>query len=93
MNRILLVFSFLILHISPKGFAQNDKFRGETFLFQDAKTKEAIVIEHDSVYYKNTPIQFQKLRHVEYPEIISRYISFNINGKNYFTHSGCGPVL
>jgi hypothetical protein len=93
MNRILLVFSFLVLHISPKSFAQNDKFKGETFLFQDAKTKEAIVIEHDSVYYKNTPIQFQKLKHTEYPEIISRYISHTINGKNYFTHSGCGPVL
>ena len=93
MNRILLVFSFLVLHISPKSYAQNDKFKGETFLFQDAKTKEAIVIEHDSVYYKNTPIQFQKLKHTEYPEIISRYISHYINGKNYFTHSGCGPVL
>jgi uncharacterized membrane protein len=93
MNRILIVFCFFVLHISPKGFAQNDKFKGETFIFQDAKTKEAIVIEHDSVYYRNTPTQFQKLKHTEYPEIISRYISHNINGKNYFTHSGCGPVL
>ena len=93
MNRILLVFSLLVLHISLKGLAQNDKFKGESFLFQDAKTKNAIVIEHDSLYYKNTPLQFQKLNHTEYPEIISRYISFNINGKNYFTHSGCGPVL
>ena len=93
MNRILNVFSFIVLHISLIGFAQNEKFRGETFLFQDAKTKDAIVIEHDSVYYKNSPLQFQKLKHAEYPEIISRYISFNINGKNYFTHSGCGPVL
>ncbi|HBS53843.1 MAG TPA: hypothetical protein DD806_07580 [Flavobacterium sp.] len=93
MNRILNVFSFIVLHISLIGFAQNDKFKGETFLFQDAKTKDAIVIEHDSVYYKNTPIQFQKLKHTEYPEIISRYISHTINGKNYFTHSGCGPVL
>ena len=93
MNRILLVFSFLILHISPKGFAQNDKFKGETFLFQDLKTRDAIVIEHDSVYYKNSPLQFQKLRHTEYPEIISRYVSHTIKGKNYFTHYGCGPVL
>ena len=84
MNRILLFFSFLVLHISLIGFAQNDKFKGETFLFQDAKTKDAIVIEHDSVYYRNSPLQFQKLKHAEYPEIISRYISFNINGKNYF---------
>lgn len=93
MNRILIVFLFLVLHISTKGFAQNDKFKGETFLFQDAKTKDAIVVEHDSMYYRNTPLQFHKLKHVEYPEIISRYISFNINGKNYFTHYGCGPVL
>ena len=93
MNRILLVFSILVFHISLIGFAQNDKFKGETFLFQDAKTKDAIVIEHDSVYYRNNHKQFQKLKHTEYPEIISRYISHTINGKNYFTHSGCGPVL
>ena len=75
MNRILIVFLFLVLHISTKGFAQDDKFKGETFLFQDAKTKDAIVIEHDSMYYRNTPLQFHKLKHLEYPEIISRYIS------------------
>jgi hypothetical protein len=93
MNRNLLVFSFLVLHISIISFAQNDKFKGETFLFQDSKTNDAIVIEHDSVYYKNSPKQFKKLNHSKYPEIISRYISHNINGKNYFTHCGCGPVL
>ena len=83
MNRILLFFSFLVLHISLIGFAQNDKFKGETFLFQDAKTKDAIVIEHDSVYYRNSPLQFQKLKHAEYPEIISRYNSFSAEeGKN-----------
>jgi hypothetical protein len=72
MNRNLLVFSFLVLHISIISFAQNDKFKGETFLFQDAKTNDAIVIEHDSVYYKNSPKQFKKLNHSKYPEIISR---------------------
>ena len=70
MNRILLSFFFLVLNISLIGFAQNDKFKGETFLFQDAKTKDAIVIEHDSVYYRNSPLQFQKLKY-DYISLIS----------------------
>ena len=93
MNRIQIFIFFFILHISLQGFSQKDKYIGETFLFQDAKTKQAIVIENDSVFYKNTPNQFQKLKHTEYPDIISRYNAFIIKGKNYFTHNGCGPVL
>lgn len=59
MNRIQIFIFFFILHISLQGFSQKDKYIGETFLFQDAKTKQAIVIENDSVFYKNTPNQFQ----------------------------------
>ncbi len=93
MNRVKIIFYLLVLTISSKGYSQLDKYKGETFLFQDARTKQAIVIEHDSVYYKNTPHKFQKLKHTDYPEILSRYNAFNINGKNYFAHNGCGPVL
>jgi hypothetical protein len=93
MNRVLSIFYILILQFSNNGNAQTDKFKGETFLFQDAKTMQAIVIEHDSIYYSNNPNQTQKLHHTDYPELISRYIAFNIKGKNYFTHNGCGPVL
>lgn len=93
MNRIKIIFYFLALLIFIKGHGQRDKYKGEAFLFKDAKSNQAIVIEHDSIYYKNTPKQLKKLKHDDYPEIISRYNAFYINGKNYFAHNGCGPVL
>ena len=93
MNRLLIIFYLVLLHTSPKGFSQTDKYKGESFLFKDAKTNDAIVIEHDSIFYRNNPDQIQRLKHSNYPEIISRYNAFQIKGKNYFAHNGCGPVL
>jgi hypothetical protein len=93
MNRVLSIFCILFLHISINGNAQIDKYKGETFLFQDAKTRNAIVINQDSLYYVNIPNKFKSLKHTKYPELISRYNTFYIKGKTYFTHSGCGPVL
>nr|WP_314865852.1 hypothetical protein [uncultured Flavobacterium sp.] len=93
MNRVLSIFCVLFLHIAINGNAQIDKYKGETFLFQDAKTKNAIVIHQDSSYYVNAPNKFKLLKHTKYPELISRYNTFHIKGKTYFTHNGCGPVL
>lgn len=93
MNRVLSTLCILFLHVAINGNAQIDKYKGETFLFQDAKTKNAIVIDQDSLYYVNTPNKFKILKHTKYPELISRYNTFYIKGKNYFVHNGCGPVL
>jgi hypothetical protein len=93
MNRIQNIFYCFALLISIQGAAQMDQYKGETYLFQDARSRQAIVIESDSVYYKNTPKKLQLLKHTSYPEIISRYNAFTIGNKNYFAHNGCGPVL
>ncbi|MEY4012077.1 MAG: hypothetical protein RIT22_1201 [Bacteroidota bacterium] len=92
MNRLFCIFLVLLLHTAVCQ-AQFDQYKGEFYLFQDSKTKKAILIEHDSVFYKTPSKQSFKLKHTNYPEIISRYNAFTIKGKNYLTHNGCGPVL
>lgn len=92
MHRLFCI-CLLFLFISTNCNAQFDLYKGEFYLFQDAKTQKGIVIEHDSIYYINSSTQSNRLKHTDYPEIISRYNSFIVKGKNYFTHNGCGPVL
>lgn len=89
----LFCICLLFLFISTNSNAQYDLYKGEFYLFQDAKTLKGVVIEHDSIYYKNSSTQSNRLKHTDYPEIISRYSSFIVKGKNYLTHNGCGPVL
>ncbi len=93
MNRILIFFCLIFLSFTSKGISQIDQYKGEFFLFQEAKSRKSIIIERDSTYFIGNSNQSNRLKHSDYPEIISRYNSFSINGKNYFTHNGCGPVL
>ncbi|WP_310595591.1 kelch repeat-containing protein [Flavobacterium sp.] len=92
MNRLFCIFSLFLLHTSICQ-AQFDQYKGDYFLFQDAKTRKTIVIEHDSLYQIDSQDRLYRLKHTNYPEIISRYNTFKIKGKNYFAHNGCGPVL
>lgn len=92
MHRLFCI-CLLFLLIATHTNAQFDQYKGEFYLFQDSKTQKAIMIEHDSVFYKIPSKQSNRLKHNDYPEIISRYNAFTIKGKNYLTHNGCGPVL
>lgn len=93
MNRILIFFYIFLSFSTFKGFSQIDQYKGEYFLFQDAKTRKSIIIERDSIYLIGNSNHPNRLKHSSYPEIISRYNTFLIKGKNYFAHNGCGPVL
>ncbi len=92
MHRLFCI-CLLFLLIATNSNAQFDQFKGEVYLFQDFKSRKGILIEHDSVFYKIPSKQSNRLKHTNYPEIISRYNAFTIKGKNYLTHNGCGPVL
>jgi hypothetical protein len=91
MQRFLFFIILLLLSNSIK--AQELEFDGNCILFQDTKTGVPIFILQDSILYKGNPLAKTKYKHTDYPDKLSRYAPYSLNGKNYLVHDGSGPVL
>lgn len=92
MNKGLFLFILSLLVLS-NCFSQEYSFSNKPLMFWHEKTKQIMLIENDSILIKTNQKIRERLNKTDYPSILSEYIPFNIKGKNYFVHEGCGPVL
>jgi hypothetical protein len=89
MNRFLFI---LLLALSTSQ-AQSIYRSDQHLLFKEAKSSQTILILKDSLLYKGNPLQQKPFLHNAYLDNLKTYVPFQIGTKNYFVHSGCGPVL
>ena len=89
-KKIILLSLFLLLIVNT-SFGQKLKRYDDLLLFNEAKSKQPIIIINDSLVYKGK--QLIPFKHTEYPDKISEYLPFEIGNKTYLVHQGCGPVL
>ncbi|WP_296633896.1 hypothetical protein [Polaribacter sp.] len=82
--------------MSPTFFAQQPlKINQEYLLFEDAKTKEPVIIVNDSTGYRG--FNFETRFKTEFPKpfqlsLFNDY-QFQIDGVTYFAENGCGITL
>jgi len=89
-----LVLLFLFLSLLPStSFAYKLEFNGDFLLFREAKTKQPVLIVHDSLVYKGNAMGRIAFKHSPYPAKLKEYKFFNIGTKTYLVHEGSGPVL
>ena len=91
MIKKLILLSLFLLLIVNTSFGQKLKRYDDLLLFNEAKSKQPIIIINDSLVYKGK--QLIPFKHTEYPDKISEYLPYEIGNKTYLVHQGCGPVL
>ena len=85
----LSILAFCTLSMQGQTFNYNPN----KLLFQDSKTKQAVVIIDDSLCFKGKDLLQQTYKHTPYLGKMQHYLPFYINGKTFLSHSGCGCVL
>lgn len=89
MNRFLCVLLITWVSCNAQSIHRNEN----QLLFKEATTAQPLLIIKDSLLYKGNPLQQKAFLHSLYLDNIKNYIPMEIGKKNYFVHSGCGPVL
>jgi hypothetical protein len=89
MHRFLFIFLITFAISKAQSIYRSDQH----LLFKEAKTSQSVLILKDSLAYKGNPLKSMPFKHGLYLEHLNSYIPFTVGKKNYFVHSGCGPVL
>ena len=90
------VLLFFVVFVSYTIFSQEpEKISNNYLLFEDAKTKEPVIIVNDTLGYRG--FNFEKSFKTKFPEnenlIDFQDYVFQIDSINYFVDRGCGVVL